>query len=82
LNWIGHVNRMDSKITVSQVFNNNPKGSRRGDGQEADGGVVYTQILINEKLQIGKKTELTGRSQLRRRRSILNCSDIEEEEEE
>jgi len=29
-----------------------------------------------------KKTELTGRSQLRRRRSTLNCSAIEEEEEE
>ena len=28
LNWIGHVNRMDSKRKVSQVFNNNPQGSR------------------------------------------------------
>jgi len=28
LNWIGHVNRMDSKIKVSQVFNNKPQGSR------------------------------------------------------
>jgi hypothetical protein len=27
-NWIGHVNRMESKRTVSQVFNNNPQGSR------------------------------------------------------
>jgi len=27
-NWIGHVNRMDSKRKVSQVFNNNPYGSR------------------------------------------------------
>jgi hypothetical protein len=25
LNWIGHVNRMDSK---SQVLNNNPQGNR------------------------------------------------------
>ena len=28
LNWIGHVNRMDSKRKVSQVFSNNPQGSR------------------------------------------------------
>jgi hypothetical protein len=28
VNWVGHVDRMDSKITVSQVFNNNPQGNR------------------------------------------------------
>ena len=28
LNWIGHVNRMDIKRKVSQVFHNNPQGSR------------------------------------------------------
>jgi hypothetical protein len=28
LNWIGYVNRMDSKRKVSQVFNNNPQGSQ------------------------------------------------------
>jgi hypothetical protein len=28
LNWIGRANRMDSKIKVSQVFNNNTQGSR------------------------------------------------------
>ena len=28
LNWIGHVNRMDSKRKGSQVFNNNPQRSR------------------------------------------------------
>jgi hypothetical protein len=27
-NWIGHVNRMDSKRKVSQVFNNHPQRSR------------------------------------------------------
>jgi len=27
LNCIGHVNRMNSKRKVSQVFNNNPQGS-------------------------------------------------------
>jgi hypothetical protein len=26
LKWIGHINRMDSKRKVSQVFNNNPQG--------------------------------------------------------
>ena len=68
---------------MSQVFNNNPKGSRLGKDQDTDGGIVYKQILINEKLQVGKrgkKTELTDISPLRIRRSVLNCSDIEEEE--
>jgi len=27
LNWIGHVNRMNSKRKVSEVFNNKPQGS-------------------------------------------------------
>jgi hypothetical protein len=27
LNWIGHVNRMESKRKLSLVFNNNPYGS-------------------------------------------------------
>jgi len=27
LNWIGHVNRMDSKRKLSQVFNSNAQGS-------------------------------------------------------
>jgi hypothetical protein len=46
-------------------------------------GIVYNQILINAKLQIGKrgqKTELAGRSALRNRRSSLDCSAIEGEE--
>jgi len=28
MNWISHVNRMDSRRKVSQVFSNNPQGSR------------------------------------------------------
>jgi hypothetical protein len=28
LNWIGHVDRMDSKRKIIQVFNNIPKGNR------------------------------------------------------
>jgi hypothetical protein len=27
LNWTGHVNRMDNKRKLSNVFNNNPQGS-------------------------------------------------------
>jgi len=27
LNWIGHVNRIDSKRKVIQIYNNNPQGS-------------------------------------------------------
>jgi hypothetical protein len=50
-----------------------------------NGRTVCRQTLINAKLQIGRrgqKTELTGRSALRRRRSALGCSAIEEEEGE
>jgi len=44
---------------------------------------VFKQILINDTLQNGKrgqKTELTGRSLVRRQRSALDCSAFEEEE--
>ena len=84
MDWIGHVNRMDSKRKVSQVFNNNPQGSRlRGRPKNRWWNCV--QILINAKLQIGKrgkKSEVTGRSQLKRRRAALDTSAVEEEEEE
>jgi hypothetical protein len=46
---------------------------------------VYRQTLITAKLQIeqrGQKTELTGRSPLRRGRSALDFRVIEDEEEE
>jgi hypothetical protein len=46
---------------------------------------VYKQTLINVKLTAGKKgqkRELTGKGPLRRRRSALDCSATEEEEEE
>jgi hypothetical protein len=49
------------------------------------GHCVYEQILITAKLQIGQrgqKTELNGRSPLRRGMSALDCSVIEEEKEE
>jgi len=44
---------------------------------------VYKQVLINEKLQIGKrgkKTEQTGRSTLSRRRSATACGATEKED--
>jgi len=53
------------------------------DDQKTDGGTVYKQILINAKLQTGKRgqnTELAGRSPFRRRRCALVCSAIKEEE--
>jgi hypothetical protein len=28
VNWIGHVNKIDSKRRESQLFNNNPRGDR------------------------------------------------------
>jgi hypothetical protein len=36
--------------------------------------------MQNSKLETSKKTEQTGRGPLRRQRSILDCSAIEEEE--
>jgi len=45
LKWIGHVNRMDSKRKVSQVFNNNPKGHRlRGRPKNRWWNCVQTDI--------------------------------------
>jgi hypothetical protein len=47
--------------------------------QKTDGGTVYRQILLNAKLQTGKrgqKTELTARRPLRRRKSVLDCGGI------
>ena len=46
---------------------------------------MYKHVLINAKLQIGKrgqKTALTGSSPFRRRKSALDCSAIKEEEGE
>jgi hypothetical protein len=46
MNWIGRVNRMDSKSKVSQVFNNTSQGSRLRRRPKTDGGIVYKQILL------------------------------------
>ena len=40
LNWIGRVNRMDSK-RIRQVFSNYPQGSRLRGRPKTDGGIVY-----------------------------------------
>jgi len=63
LNWICRLNRMGGRRKVSQVFNNNPQGSRLRVQPKTDGGIVYEQVSINAKLEIGKRgQELTGRS--------------------
>jgi len=84
LNWIGHINRMDSKREVSQVFNNPQVKATKRMTKKNSCGIVYRQTLINAKLQTGKrgqKTELTGRSLLRRQMSAVHCNATEEEEE-
>ena len=45
---ISYVNRMGSKRTLSEVFGYNPQGRRLRSV------IVYKQMLINAKLQIGK----------------------------
>jgi hypothetical protein len=54
LNWIGHVNRTDSKRKVCQVFN---REVHYEEDQKADGGILYKQILLNAQLQIGKSSK-------------------------
>jgi hypothetical protein len=45
LNWIGHLNGMDSTRKVSQAFNNNPQGSRlRGRPSKRWRNCVRTDI--------------------------------------
>jgi len=47
LNWIGHVNRMDSKRKISEVFNNNPQGSRlKGQSKNIWWNCAQTDILL------------------------------------
>ena len=62
LNCIGHVNRMDRKRQVSQVFNNNPQGSRvRGRPNKRWWNCVQTDIkkCKIEKLEIVAKKNKT-----------------------
>jgi len=79
-NWIGRVNRMDSKRKVSQVFNNNPQGSRlRGRPKNGWWNCVKQRKIMYWKGRT--KTVMTGRIPFRWRRSALDCSAFEEEEE-
>jgi len=75
-NWIGHVNRMDSKRKVSQAFNNNPHRSQlRGLPKYRWWNSAQTGInRYKIKNWIEITTELTGRSPLRSQRSALDCS--------
>jgi hypothetical protein len=53
---------MDSKRRVSQVFNNNPQGSRLIGRPKIDGGIMYEQVLIKAELKTGNRgheTELS-----------------------
>jgi hypothetical protein len=49
---------MESKSC--QVFNNNPQGSQLKGLPKTDGGIVYKQILINAKFQIGERGHKTA----------------------
>jgi hypothetical protein len=48
---------MDSKRKVSQLLKKNPQGSRLRGRPKTDCGIVYKQISINAKLQIGKRSK-------------------------
>jgi len=50
LNWIGYVNRMDSKRKVSQAFNN-PQGSRLIGRPNKRGWNCVKQIVRNVRLK-------------------------------
>ena len=47
LNWVGHVNRLDSKRKVSLVYENNPQGSRIR-GQPKNRWWNFVQTYINK----------------------------------
>jgi hypothetical protein len=47
LNGIDHVNRMDSKKNISQIFNNNPQGSRLSGRPKKNRSWNYVQADIN-----------------------------------
>jgi len=56
---IGYVNRMESKRKVSQVFKNNPQRSQQRGRPQTYGAIVYKEILINAKLNTGKRGQAT-----------------------
>jgi len=46
---------MVSKRKVIQIYNNYRQGSRLRGRPKMDGGTMYKQIWINEKLKTGKR---------------------------
>ena len=80
LNGIGQVNRREGNRRVSQGFNNNVQGNGlKVRPRNREWNCVQTDIH-KSKIKTGKrgkKTELTGSSPLRRRRSELDCSAVE-----
>jgi hypothetical protein len=80
LNWTGHVCRMDSNRRISPIFNNNPQERRlRGRPKNRWQSCAQTDNNKMQNYKIGKRgqrTELTGKSTLRRKRSELDCSGI------
>jgi len=50
---------MESKRKVSQVFKNNPQRSQQRGRPQTYGAIVYKEILINAKLNTGKRGQAT-----------------------
>jgi len=57
LNWLGQVNRKDSKRKASQVSNNNPQGSRLRGRPKTDGVIVYKQILKMQNYKLERQVK-------------------------
>jgi hypothetical protein len=55
LNWIGHVNRMDSKRKVSQSFNNNPQWSGLRGRPNKRWWNCVKRIVRNARLKTGNR---------------------------
>ena len=71
LNWIGHVNRMDSKRNIGKIFNNNPQGSRLTE-RPKNRWRNYVQTDINRcKITNWTKRSKTKLTRRRRRRCLL-----------
>ena len=78
MKWIGHINRMDSKIKVSQVFNiNHQKWNERTTKQQIVEMCANVYALIAKS---GQKSYLTRRSPLKRRKPAIDLNAIKEEE--
>jgi hypothetical protein len=79
LQWTAHVNGLDCKRKVSEVFNNNLQGSQlKGRRKHRWWNCVQTDINRYQLKDWKERSEneLTGRSPLRRRKAALDCSAI------